>query len=144
MAVSSSSHYSAQNNTEKCKSQSSNSQPSSSLSEIDSGNDTSAATRNKSTGAITCRKRKGGNEEVNLFFSSKLNRKQEVLHGSTLHSIAPPPFFFIGGFGIWDFIKGGDQDFLVKIGGVPYKGGLCIRGWWGMGGGKHCFSAFCW
>ena len=120
MAVSSSSHYSAQNNTEKCKSQSSNSQPSSSLSEIDSGNDTSAATRNKSTGAITCRKRKGGNEEVNLFFSSELNRKQEVLHGSTLHNIAPP--FFIGGFGIWDFIKGGDQDFLVKIGGIPYRG----------------------
>ena len=100
MAVSSSSHYSAQNNTEKCKSQSSNSQPSSSLSEIDSGNDTSAATRNKSTGAITCRKRKGGNEEVNLFFSSKLNRKQEVLHGSTLHSIAPPPFFFYRW--VWD------------------------------------------
>ena len=77
VAVSSSSHYSAKSNLEKCKSQSSNSQPSSSLSEIDGVNDTSAPVRNKSTGAITCRKRKGGNEEVKLIvyylFSSKLN-----------------------------------------------------------------------
>ena len=41
---------------------------------------------------------------------------------------------FIGGWDFWKIIEGEDQDFLVKMGGSPYRGFV----YWKRG--KHCLS----